>query len=190
MQIIKQTVVFIVLVVLVILCVPVTQAATSKVTSSADAELRERLLAKISDLMTLILLLEARNAELEKQKPVADKVLSYRWSSDLSHKYYQQVFWEMRGDSYSWKWDKNGGRYTGVCSDSPVASYLDMMKRDGLTRISCSESPNWFYVEALLPNNGGTFCLNRRDGDGNDDDEAARDCTEARKATFTNVVRQ
>lgn len=174
----------------VMLSTPVANAATQGVTDASDNALRERLLAQIDQLMTLISLLEARKAELEKQKPVTDKVSTYRWSSDLSHKYYQQVFWEMRGDSYSWKWDKNGGRYTGVCAASPVASYLDMMKQDGLIRISCSESPTWFYVEATLPDKAGIFCLNRRDGDGNDNEVAARECADARKATFSTVVRR
>lgn len=175
---------------LVTVSTPVAYGSAAASNMSSDEVLRQQLLAQINELIILISRLEARSSVAENEKPVTDKVATYPWSMNLSHKYYQQVFWEMRGDSYSWKWDKNGGSYTSVCSASPVASYLDMMKQDGLTKISCSESPQWFYVEATLPNNAGTFCLNRRDSDSNDDEVLARNCTDARKSTFSNVVRR
>jgi hypothetical protein len=117
--------------------------------------------------------------------PLKDR---HDWSDSLGHKYRQQVFWELRGESYSWKYDLNNGSYLGVCKHKSLGSaYIEMMKEDGLKNIECGDSPSWFYIKATLPDNS-SFCLNRNDADGNDTEEDMRDCSEAAKTKFKNIV--
>jgi hypothetical protein len=124
---------------------------------------------------------------VEKLKtPVATR---HEWSGDINHKYYQQVFWELRGESYSWKHDVNKGSYTGICKRKDLAGgYMGMMKKDGLKNIECGDSASWFYVKATMPN-GWNFCLNRNDKNDNDSKEVMENCAQAKQGAFTNVVR-
>ncbi len=111
------------------------------------------------------------------------------WSKDLNHKYYQQVFWELRGESYSWKHDINKGSYLGLCRHKALGKpYLDMMKRDGLKDIECGDSRTWFYIKATMPN-GWQFCLNRNDQNNNDSKQDMENCQQTVTGKFTNVVK-
>jgi hypothetical protein len=133
-------------------------------------------------------------ADVAKARTLSEKLKTavakrHDWSKDKNHKYNQQVFWELRGESYSWKYDKNKGSYKGICKRKDLAGgYMQMMKKDGLKNIECGDSPSWFYIKATLPN-GTAFCLNRNDKNNNDSTTDMKNCAQITGGTFTNVVK-
>jgi hypothetical protein len=133
---------------------------------------------------------EVPSRRLSIQEKLSIPVLKrHEWSADLNHKYYQQMFWEMRGETYSWKHDIKNGSYLGLCKDKSLGKgYMSMMKKDGLRDIECGDSPSWFYIKATMPNRW-SFCLNRKDGENNDSKEVMENCSGVVKGTFTNLVK-